>query len=190
MRVARECMQWVHVEVRVYRISEVCKPPAPVRHRSPTRLQLVRGHRHSRTSASRWSRIGRVGHTAPICMCASHRCERNRKVGKPPAPVRHRSPTRSPAVRGHRSHLRLSMVQNRSRRAPTPICEQRPRGAKCRGPVNACPVAPSLSAALADRAPARPRTADPVYRWSKIGRVAPPRQYASNDRGGRNAKVR
>jgi hypothetical protein len=57
----RECKQRVQVEVRVYRISEVYKPPVPVRHRSPTRLQTVRGHRHSRTSASRWSKIGRVG---------------------------------------------------------------------------------------------------------------------------------
>jgi hypothetical protein len=83
---------------------------------------------------------------------------------------------------------RLSMVenrsQNRSRRASAPICMQRPRGPKSLGPVNACPVAPSLSATLADRAPARASTADPVHRWSKIGRVARPHQYACNDRGG------
>ena len=54
----------------------------------------------------------------------------------------------------------------------------------------ACPVAPSLSATLPQRAPARTSTADPVYRWSKIGRVARPHQYACNDRGGRNPKVR
>ena len=82
------------------------------------------------------------------------------------------------------------MVENRSRRAPTPICVQRPRGPKSRGRVNACPVAPSLSATLPDRAPARASTADPVYRWSKIGRVARPRQHACNDRRGRNLKVR
>ncbi len=54
----------------------------------------------------------------------------------------------------------------------------------------ACPVAPSLSATLADRVPARASAADPVHRWSKIGRVARPHQYACNDRGGRNLEVR
>ena len=39
----REWKQQGHVEVRVYRISQVCNPPAPVRHRSPTRSQPVRG---------------------------------------------------------------------------------------------------------------------------------------------------
>jgi hypothetical protein len=43
---------------------------------------------------------------------------------------------------------------------------------------------------LSDRAPACASTADPVSRWSKIGRVARPRQYACNDRGGRNLEVR
>ena len=93
---------------------------------------------------------------------------------------------------GSRTHRRphLSMVENRSRRAPTPICVQRPRGPESQGPVTACAVAPSLSATPADRAPARASTADPVYRWSKIGRVARPRQHACNDRGGRNPEVR
>jgi hypothetical protein len=92
---------------------------------------------------------------------------------------------------GSRKHRRprFAMVKNRSRRAPTPICVQRPTGPKSRGRVNACPVAPSLSAALPDRAPARASTADPVSRWSKIGRVARPRQYACNDRRGRNPEV-
>jgi hypothetical protein len=92
---------------------------------------------------------------------------------------------------GSRKHRRprFALVENRSRRAPTPICMQRPTGPKSRGPVNACPVAPSLSATLPDRAPARASTADPVSRWSKIGRVARPRQYACNDRRGRNPEV-
>jgi hypothetical protein len=88
------------------------------------------------------------------------------------------------------SHLRLSMVENRSRRPPAPLCMQRPRGPKSLGPATACPVAPSLSATLPDRVPARESTAGPVHRWSKIGRVARPHQYACNDRGGRNPKVR
>ena len=32
--------------------------------------------------------------------------------------------------------------------------------------------------------------APPFYRWSKIGRVTRPRQYACNDRGARNLEVR
>jgi hypothetical protein len=92
---------------------------------------------------------------------------------------------------GSRKHRRprLSMVENRSRRPPTPTCVQRPRGPKSLGPAPACAVAPSLSATLPDRAPARASTADPVSRWSKIGRVACPRQYACKDRGGRNIEV-
>jgi hypothetical protein len=93
---------------------------------------------------------------------------------------------------GSRKHRRprSSMVENRSRRVPTPICMQRPREPKSQGPVTACPVAPSLSATLPQRAPARASTANPVSRWSKIGRVARPHQYACNDRGGRNREVR
>jgi hypothetical protein len=89
---------------------------------------------------------------------------------------------------GSRKHRRprLSMVGNRSRRLPTPICVQRPRGPKSLGPVNACPVAPSLSDTSPDHAPARASTTGPVYRWSKIGCVARPRQYACKTRGGRN----
>ncbi len=81
---------------------------------------------------------------------------------------------------GSRKHLRprSSMVENRSRRAPTPICVQKPRGPNSLGQVTACPVAPSLSATLPDRAPARESTADPVSRWSKIGCVARPRHVA------------
>ena len=77
---------------------------------------------------------------------------------------------------GSRKHRRprFAMVENRSRRAPMQICVQRPRGPKSRGPVNACPVPPSLSATLADRAPARALTAEPVYRWSKIGPIDRP----------------
>jgi hypothetical protein len=63
-------MQRVQVEVRVYRISQVYKTPVPVRYRSPTRLQTVRGHRHSHTSVYRWSKIGPVAPT-PICVPAS-----------------------------------------------------------------------------------------------------------------------
>ena len=93
---------------------------------------------------------------------------------------------------GSRKHRRprLSMVENRSRRAPTSLCVQRPRGPNSLGPVTACAVAPSLSDTLPDHAPSRESTADPVHRWSKIGRVTRPRQYACKTRGGRNREVR
>jgi hypothetical protein len=128
-------MQRVQVAVRVYRISEVCEPPTPVQHHSPTRSPPARSHRHSRTSVYRWSKIGRVAR--PHQYACNDRGGRNLEVRQP-----------------------------------------------------ARPVAPSLSATLANRAPARASTADPVYRWSKIGRVARPHQYACNDRGGRNLEVR
>ena len=85
------------------------------------------------------------------------------------------------------------MVENRSpprARANMPICVQNPRGPKSRGPVNACAVASSLSDPSPDHAPARASTAGPVHRWSIIGRVARPHQYACKTRGGRNPKVR
>ncbi len=75
----RECMQRVQVEVRVYRISEVCKPPAPSRHRSPTRSQPVRGQRNLRISVYRWSKIGRVAR--PRHYACNDRGGRNPKVG-------------------------------------------------------------------------------------------------------------
>ena len=173
--------------MRVRTESRKGKPPAPVRHPSPTLSQPVRGHRHSRTSASRWSKIGLV-HRPRQYVC-KHRCERNPNLGKQHAPPRQHSPPKScslcaatgtvapplldgrksvpsrahaniratteggrypevlkqPAPSRHRSRLlsqtvrrlaqwhrrsRLSMVENRSRRAPAPICMQRPRGPK------------------------------------------------------------
>ncbi len=95
----------------------------------------MRGHRHSRISVYRWSRIGRVAR--PHQYACNDRGGRNPKVRQ-----------------------------------------------------TACAVAPSLSATLPKRAPARSSNADPVHRWSKIGRDARPHQYACNDRGGRNPKVR
>ena len=74
----RECMQRVQVEVRVYRISEVCEPPTPVQRRSPTRSPPARGHRHSRTSVYRWSKIGRVAR--PRQYACNDRGGRNPKV--------------------------------------------------------------------------------------------------------------
>ena len=70
-----------------------------------------------------------------------------------------------------------------SRRAPTPIRVQNPRGPKSLGPVNACAVAPWLSDTSPDHAPARASAADPVHRWSRIGRVARPSICVQNPRG-------
>jgi hypothetical protein len=77
----RECMQRVQVEVRVYRISEVCEPPTPVQRRSPTRSPPARGHRHSRTSVYRWSKIGRVAR--PRKYACNDRGGRNLEVRQP-----------------------------------------------------------------------------------------------------------
>ena len=90
-----------------------------------------------------------------------------------------------PSAQGPRQGEQMRVAFGEStRRARVVVC--RP---KSRGRVNACPAAPSLSATLADRAPARASTADPEYRWSKISPAARPRQYACNDRGGRNPEV-
>ena len=87
------------------------------------------------------------------------------------------------------SHLRLSMVENRSRRAPGPICVQIPRGPKSRGPANCLPRR-AIALGYSRRPCAGSRKhRRPVHRWSKIGRVACPHQYACNDRGGRNIEV-
>jgi hypothetical protein len=62
----------------------------------------------------------------------------------------------------------------------TPICNpQTTEGAEIlRSGEQPAPSRQSLSATLPHRAPARASTADPVSRWSKIGRIARPRQYA------------
>ena len=74
----RECKQRVHVEVGVYRISQVCKPPAPSHHRSPTLSQAVRGSRLTPAAASRCSKICPVHR--PRQHACKHRCDRIPKV--------------------------------------------------------------------------------------------------------------
>jgi hypothetical protein len=129
MRVARECKQRVHVEVRVYRISQ-------------GRQTVCAG-------------APSLGDTLAACA---------------------RPPVAPPFVDGRKS-------------VPS-ICVEIPRGPKSRGPVTACPVVPSLSATLADRAPARASTADPDCRWSKIGPIKRPCQHACNHRCDRIPNVR
>ena len=118
-------MHRVHVAVRVYRISEVYRQPAPVRHRSLTLSQPVRGHRRSRTAASRWSKS--VASTACANMFASiDRCEQIPKVRQTACAV---SPSLSYTLAGGarqpaHSRRRLSMVENLSHRPPAPSCVQ------------------------------------------------------------------
>ncbi len=170
--------------MRVYRISEVSKPPTLVRHRSPTRSEPVRGQRHSRISVYRWSKIGPVARPRQYATTEGAEILRSGNSLPRRAIALSYSPRPCARSRKHR-RPRLSMVENRSRRAPAPICVQASGRPKSRGPVTACAVAPSLSATLQQHAPARASTADPGYRWSKIGprAVARPRQYACNDRG-------
>ena len=82
--------------------SKVCKRPAPSRHRSPTLSPTVRFHRHSPNTISRWQNLSRPP-PVPRCEHASmHRCDWEHKVSTRSAPSRHRSPTLSPTVCGHR----------------------------------------------------------------------------------------
>ncbi len=90
-----------HVCKRRYdRIPKVGKLPAPSRHRSPTLSQTVRGSRHSPITVSRWLKICPIDR--PRKHGCKHRCGRIPKVGKLPAPSRHRSPTLSHTVRASR----------------------------------------------------------------------------------------
>ena len=96
------------------------KPPAPVRHRSPTRSQPLRGHRHSRTSVYRWPKIGRVAHTNMRATTEGAEILRSGNSLPRRAIALGYSPTECAGSGKHR-RPRLSMVENRSCRAPTPI---------------------------------------------------------------------
>ena len=85
-----------------------------------------------RTSVYRWSKIGRVASRAHTNMRATTEGAEMQRSGK-------RLPRRAIALgcspspcAGSRKHRRprISMVENRSRRAPTSICVQNPRGPK------------------------------------------------------------
>ena len=81
-------------------IPKVGKLPAPSRHRSPTLSQTVRASRYSPITVSRWLK------SCPIDRPRQHMCKRRcgriPKVGKLPAPYRHRSLTCSQTVRASR----------------------------------------------------------------------------------------
>jgi hypothetical protein len=67
----RECMKRVHVEVRVDRISEVGKQPAPSRYRSSTLSQTVRGGRRHAVPTPLLDGRKSVASRAHAKMCAS-----------------------------------------------------------------------------------------------------------------------
>jgi hypothetical protein len=111
------------------------------------------------------------------------------RSGKQPAPSRHRSRLLSQTVRRLAQAPLTPFIDGRKSVVSHAHTNMRATTEGGRNPKvrqTACPVAPSLSATLPQRAPARESNADPVHRWSKIGRVARPHQYACNDRGGRN----
>jgi hypothetical protein len=144
-------------------------PPTPFIDGRKSVASRAHANMHATTNGGRNPRSGSSLPRRTIALGYSPRpCAGSRK---------HRRPRLSMFRKSVASHAHTNM------RATT-------EGAEIQGPVAACPVAPSLSATPPDRAPARASTADPIYRWSKIGRVARPRQYACNDRGGRNPKVR
>ena len=155
----RECKQRVHAEVGVYRISQVCKPPAPSHHRSPTLTQAVRGSRLTPAAASRCSKICPVDR--PRQHVRKHLRDRIPRVGKLPAPSRHRSPALTQAVRG--SRLTPAAASRCSKICPV----HRPRQHACKHRCDRIPkvrqtaraVTPSLSHTLADcaRQPAHSR---------------------------------
>ena len=179
----------VQVEVRVYRISEVCKPPAPSRHRSPTRSQPVRGQRNSRISVYRWSKIGRV--SRPRQYACKDRGGRNPEVRYQPAPSRHRSRLLSQTVR------RLAQAP------PTPFIDGRKPPSTAHANmhtsigVTGYPRSGKLPAPLCHRSPTPIQavrggrlTLAAASRCSKICPIDRPRQHVCKHRCDRIPKVR
>ena len=100
-----ECKQRVQVEVLVYRISQVCKPPAPVHHRSQALSQTMCGSRLNPAAVSRWSTFCPIDRQPTCAQCNHLRfifVTGYPRSGKLPAPSCHRSPTLLQAVRGSR----------------------------------------------------------------------------------------
>ena len=97
---------------------------APSRHRSPTFSPTVRGSRLTPAAASRCSKICPIDR--PRQHVCKHPCDRRPKGRQTAlsAPSRHRSPTLASTAHahGHSRRSRCSMVENRSRRRPAPLC--------------------------------------------------------------------
>jgi hypothetical protein len=166
------------------------KLPAPSRHRSQTLPQTMRrlakappapfidgresvaSHAHTNMRAKpEGAEIPRSGNSLRRRAIA---------LGHSPRPC---------AGSGKHRRPRLSMVENRSRRAPASICVQRPRGPKSLGPATACAVAPSLSATLPNRA-RHPVHSRRRFSMLEICSFDRPRQYACKHRCDRIPKVR
>ena len=134
----RECMQRVQVAVPVNRISEVCKQPAPradaLRH--PHKLCAATGTVAPPLLYGRNS-VASTTRAAPIIDVCKHRCDREPKVGKRPAPPHHRPSTLSPPVRGHRDGAMLASGTRRPLPSPTDPSKQRARtnSSRCATPL-------------------------------------------------------
>jgi plasmid stabilization system protein ParE len=172
---------------------KVRQQPTPSRHRSRLLSQTVR--RLAQAPPTPFI-DGRKSVASPTRanMRATTEGGRNPKVRQQPTPSRHRSRLLSHSVRRLAQAPPTPFIDGRKSVASRAHTNMRanPEGAEIlrSGPVNACPVAPSLSDTSPDHVPARESTSGPVHRWSKIGRVARPHQCACNDREGRNPTVR
>ena len=176
-------------EVRVRTESRKGKPPAPVRHPSPTLSHPVRGHRHSRTSVYRWSKIGPIDR--PRQYVCKHRCERNPNLGKQHAPPRHHSPkscslcaatgtVAPPLLDGRKS---VASITRANMCASIGVTEY-PRSGKLPAPSRH--RSPTLSQAVRGGR----LTPAAASRWSKIGPIDRPSQHACKHRCDRIPKVR
>jgi hypothetical protein len=83
-----------------------------------------------------------------------HRCHRRPTGGKLPTPSRHRSPTLTPTTHahGHSRRSRCSMVENRSRRRPAPLCVPASARPETQGPAHCLPLPRKCSPTLASAA--------------------------------------
>ena len=168
----------------------------PSHNRSAIRSQTVRTRGLGPITVSRWPKIGRVDcRRQRVSKHLSDRIPKVSKTARAVAPSLSRHARRLCAAAGTAPSPFLDSRESAASTARAIVCRCKHLlpNAQGRNPKvrqTACPVAPSLSATLANRVPARASAADPAHRWSKIGRVARPHQYACNDRGGRNPKVR
>jgi hypothetical protein len=156
--------------IGVTRIPKVGKLPAPSRHRPPILSQTARDSRHSPTAVSRWSKICPAARPRPL-VC-KHRCDPIPKVGKLPAPSRHRPPILSQTARDSR-HSPIA-VSRWSKICPT----ARPRPLVCKHRCDRIPEIGRMPAPSRRRPPTLSQTArdsrhspTAVSRWSKS--VAP-----------------
>jgi hypothetical protein len=162
-------------------IPKVGKLPAPSRHRSPTLSQTVRASRHSPITVSPRPKSCPIDR--PRKHGCKHRCDWIPKVGKLPAPSRHRSLTCSQTVRASRySPITVSRWLK-----SCPI--DRPRQHMCKRRCGRIPKVGKLPAPYRHRSLTCSQTVRAsrhspitVSRWSKIDRLDRPRQHVCKHR--------